>query len=225
MKDHFCSLFAPVGSTGGGVGSGPGGVRPRPGGVRSRERGVHSSLRETALSGSGGLIADPNMRRTDLDALHPVLREAVVELEDRFLAEGLPFRLFEAFRTPQRQKWLFAQGRSRARAWESYHQFGLAVDYVLWVNNAWSWSSTGVYSRYWKRLPQLGGELGLEPLPGEMPHLQVSGLALGDLRGGRYPEGGDDLWRDNLEAAAIGWPGDPAGPALSSLRPQAPPAR
>jgi len=168
------------------------------------------------------------MRRTDLDALHPALREAVVWLQVRFQQESIPFRLFEAYRSSLRQDWLYSQGRSggppgpivtKAKAWESYHQYGLAVDFVLWLEGRWSWSDTGIYKRYWTRLQDLGKEVGLEPLSWEKPHLQVAGLELKNLQKGLYPDGGDEPWMDNLEAAAISWQGSPGAPRLVSPRP------
>lgn len=232
-------LFAPigsggsggVGSGGGGVGSGGGGVGSGGGGIGSGGGGVGSAfaVRSTALNADGGILPDANLRRTDLDALHPVLRDAVVYLTAQFTLDELPFRLFEAFRTPQRQTWLYAQGRTRpgsrvtnAQAWQSYHQYGLAADFVLWINSAWSWSTVGAHRRLWTRLHELGRTVGLEPLSWELPHLQVTGLRLADLRAGQYPDGGDDGWRDNLEAAVIGWTGTPTGPTLSSPRPPVP---
>jgi hypothetical protein len=182
--------------------------------------------------GSGRLafaraIPDPSMRRTDLQALHPIMRESVAELMKSFQAEGLPFRVFEAFRTPERQAWLYEQGRGRptgpvvtnAQAWSSYHQYGLAVDFVLWLNGAWSWSSLGVNAGRWERLHTLGGKVGLEPLQFETPHLQVAGLTIKDLRAGKFPADGAISWRDNLEAAVISWSGVPASPPIAALRP------
>lgn len=200
------------------------GIRPRNGGgIRPTPSGV----RPNALAADMAITpADPSQRRSDLDCLHPVMRDAAIELQQLFEAEGLPFRIFESFRSPQRQAWLYAQGRTRsgqivtrAEPWESYHQYGLAADFVLWLDGRWSWNTLGVNTRRWQRLHSLGRELGLEPLSFEMPHLQVAGLRLADLRAGHFPEGGDDLWHSNLEAAIISWGGNPAAPPLNSLRP------
>ena len=139
-------LYFPVGSGTGGTGSGTGGIGSGTGGIGSGTGGVGSGTpRPTALSADGGLIPDPNSRRTDLDSLHPAMRDSVVHLLTRLDAEQIPFRLFEGFRSPWRQAWLYAQGRTRpgakvtkAKPWESYHQHGLAADFVLWLNNQWS---------------------------------------------------------------------------------------
>jgi len=229
-------LRQPVGSGGGGVGSGPGGGIPSTGGggigssgggIGSGGRVFAAAIRPTALNLDGGVLPDANLRRTDFDALHPAMREAVLHVYRRCADEGIPFRMFEGFRTPQRQAWLYAQGRSRpgakvtnAEPWTSCHQYGLAADFVLWLDNRWSWSTTGGHGRLWSRLHEFGGEAGLEPLSWELPHLQVADLRIADLQAGRYPDSGDDAWRDNLEAAAINWSGSPDGPSIMSARPE-----
>ena len=227
-------LFLPIGSGGtGGVGSGnsggigsgsSGGIPSGPGGIPSGPGGIRSGV--NAWRANESPVPDPNMRRTDLEALHPAMRQSVKQLLEQFAIEQIPFRVFEAFRSPVRQDWLYSQGRKRpgakvtnARPWESYHQYGMAVDFVLWLNEKWSWSTAGIHQSYWKRLHQLGAEVGLEPLSFELPHLQVAGLKLTDLKNGIYPDGEDHLWRDNLEASVITWNGTPAGPRLDSERP------
>ena len=172
-------------------------------------------------------VPDPAMRRTDLEALHPAMRSAAVEVLRRSDAENLGFRVFEAFRGPVRQNWLYQHGRglpktsivTNAPAWSSYHQYGLGVDFVLFINNKWSWETKGDFKKRWDRLHAIGKALGLEPLSFELPHLQVAGLKIANLRAGKFPRGGDDSWRDNLEAAAIGWNGLPAAPPLTTVRP------
>jgi peptidoglycan L-alanyl-D-glutamate endopeptidase CwlK len=57
--------------------------------------------------------------------------------------------------------------------------------------------------------------MNLEPLRFELPHLQVAGLRIADLRAGKFPAGGDELWRDNLEAAAASWAGPPPAPPMA----------
>ncbi len=219
----------------GGVGSGGGGGVGS-GGTRS----VVSDGGGGVVSGVGGgvdsdilglaAIPDPSMRRSDLAALHPIMREAVTELLQSFQNEGLPFRVFEAFRNPLRQAWLYGQGRTRpgsivthGQAWESYHQYGLAVDFVLWLNGTWSWNTLGINASRWDRLHALGTKVGLEPLRFEAPHLQVAGLLIDDLRNGKFPADGDDSWRNNLEATVISWSGKPPSPVMASLRPAIPP--
>lgn len=159
--------------------------------------------------------------RRSLDDLHPRVRLAVQQILSDLAREGLPFEVFEAYRTPQRQHALFKQGSvTRADAWQSYHQYGLAVDLVWKDNNGWSWNTSGGRLALWKRMNEIGRAHGLEPLSWELPHLQLAGIRLADLRAGRYPPGGDESWAEALAAAIESWPaGAPPLPQLGAERP------
>jgi peptidoglycan L-alanyl-D-glutamate endopeptidase CwlK len=140
-------------------------------------------------------------RNFDTACLHPVFRQKTAELLQALSDEAIPFRMFEGFRSPERQQYLYAQGRTRpgaivtkARPGTSYHQYGLAGDFVLFEDGKWSWDVSGERARHWVRLQEIGKQLGLEPLSFELPHLQLAGLKIADLKAGRYPEGGDATW-------------------------------
>jgi peptidoglycan L-alanyl-D-glutamate endopeptidase CwlK len=140
-------------------------------------------------------------RNCDPRYLHPVFRQKAADLLRTLAGEGMPFRLFEGYRTFERQRYLYAQGRTRpgpvvtrARPGMSYHQYGLAGDFVLFENGKWSWDAADERARWWERLRQAGRELGLEPLAFEAPHLQFGGWKIEELMAGRYPEGGDATW-------------------------------
>lgn len=156
----------------------------------------------------------PHARSADVALLHPVFRAAVIDVHNRLTAEGIPFKVFEAFRYPERQADLYAQGRTKpgaivtkARPWTSYHQYGLAVDFVLYENGKWSWETAGAKRKWWQRMQDLGREMGLEALSFELPHLQLAGLKIESLLAGEYPAGGDDSWAENVDAAIRGWRG------------------
>ncbi len=141
------------------------------------------------------------VRNTDPSYLHPLFRAKARELLELLELEGIPFRLFEGYRSPDRQQYLYAQGRTRpgkivtrARPCQSYHQYGLAGDFVLFVNGKWSWETLGASAGHWRRLHEAGKRLGLEPLSFELPHLQAAGLRIADLAASRYPVGGDASW-------------------------------
>lgn len=139
-------------------------------------------------------------RDSDPGSLHPVFRAIFYKLTQRFANEGLPFRLFEGRRSEERQAWLYASGRpqipggregpivTKAAPGLSYHQYGLAGDFVLFIDGKWSWDTSKVNAEKWRRLQELGVELGLEPLSFELPHLQVAGLKIADLKAGRLPQ-------------------------------------
>src|SRR4051812_45865119 len=152
------------------------------------------------------------IRNSDPALLHPVFREKACELLDRLAAENIPFRLFEGFRTPERQQYLYAQGRTRpgpivtkALPWTSYHQYGLAGDFVLQESGVWTWNATGPHRQWWLRLQETGKLVGLEPLSFEMPHLQLAGLRVKDLAAGKYPPGGDATWQTRVDEALASW--------------------
>ena len=168
-------------------------------------------------------MTNQHARNNDLNLLHPVVREAVLKIQKTLNDEGIPFKVFEAYRFPERQADLFAQGRTKpgkivtyAEPWRSYHQYGLAVDFVLFENGQWSWDDGGTKKKCWHRMQELGKNNGLAPLDFEVPHLQISGTSSNALSQGHYPSGGDDLWSE-YSALREGhfhlddWPVDHAG--------------
>lgn len=173
------------------------------------------------------LPAAPSVDARDRDPahLHPVVRDAVGRTLEALNAQGAPFRLFEGYRTPERQAHLFAQGRTRpggkvtnAQAWQSYHQYGLACDLVLFENGAWSWDAAGKKARLWDLMEKVAGEHNLRTLDFERPHVEYAGPRWQDLQLGLgFPENGDDAWLENLTMAASRWKqsgGAPLGPPL-----------
>ncbi len=168
-------------------------------------------------------------RDAERSSLHPLFREKIEAVLAGIAKEGLAFKLFEGFRSPARQNALFGKGRSSpgdvvtyARAWESLHQYGLAADFVLFLDGKWSWDDKGEAASWWKRLGEIAQGAGLERLSFETPHLQLPGANLRELRAGVYPTGGDASWAENLERAILSWsgePGAPPPPMLSSERP------
>lgn len=106
----------------------------------------------------------PLNTKGDINRCHPVARGAFSHLTSR-LAKGFDlqetktwWRPFETYRSPVEQQRLYDSrnetGRmvTKARAWQSAHQYGLAVDYVALMlplnaesTNAerqWSWDSS-----------------------------------------------------------------------------------
>ncbi len=150
-----------------------------------------------------------NGRRTDPNELHPRMRGACEGMLEELKNEDIPFQAFEMYRRPQRQKYLFGKRPrvTKARPWRSFHQYGCAVDFVLRVNNRWSWSQrTELLRIWWARLSDLAPNHGLVGLSFEKPHLQLEGVDMRDLREGIYPGGYDDLWAHTLIEAAERFP-------------------
>ena len=161
--------------------------------------------------------------------LHPSMRARVARVMADIDAAGLPLRVFEAWRSPERQRYLFAQGRTRpgriityARAWESYHQYGLAVDIVGYVDGNWTWNLSDAV---WSRMHAIGASHGLERLGFETPHLQLADLRISDLMDGNWPDGNDTSWFDNLADAISRWDGEPEAPPLQTNEPVRPALR
>lgn len=172
---------------------------------------------------------DVDVKQRDPAQLHPSFRAALAQLLARLAAETLPFRVFEAFRTPERQEWLYAQGRTRAgsvvtnaRAWASFHQYGMAVDLVLFIDGQWSWSSDGPLAAHWERMRELARDVGLRTLSWEEPHVEWP-VTVAEATEAPMLASGDPGWRDNLEAAVARWhrAGGPGGPA--DIAPDRPP--
>ncbi len=164
-------------------------------------------------------LLSPTVRSSDLDYLHPKVRKAIKATLVDMKSEGIEIFVFEAFRSPVRQNFLYAQGRTTpgkivtyARAWRSYHQYGLAADLVFGGPGKWTWNEPKKGA--WKKLHSIGKSHGLAPLDFETPHLQLAGTSSNALAHGQYPSGGDEAWSENLAAAISAWTGDPKAPSL-----------
>lgn len=78
--------------------------------------------------------------------LYPTVRPAFRALaDDLFQAHRLGivkslFLPFQGYRSPVDQEHAFKRGVSKAHAFDSAHQFGLAVDFVAWDHESWSWA-------------------------------------------------------------------------------------
>jgi peptidoglycan L-alanyl-D-glutamate endopeptidase CwlK len=167
-------------------------------------------------------LISPTARNTDLDLLHPVLRDAVTAVQSDLEAAGIPLFVFEAYRSPRRQAFLFAKGRTTpgpkvtfAQPWQSYHQFGLAVDLVFGGPGKWSWEEP--HAGDWKRMHEIAKHHGLMPLDFETPHVQLAGTSSNALREGHFPSDGDETWAENMAAACAHWDSTPAAPPAPTI--------
>ena len=119
---------------------------------------------------------DLESRIARMDMLHPIgaaqflklqklLMRAYEEKKTRTL-----FVPFETWRTPHRQKMLLEVAKTtKAGPWQSSHQYGLAVDFVPWVDNEWSWELT----EDWDFLDQAAKGVGLSrPISWDRPHIE-----------------------------------------------------
>jgi len=86
------------------------------------------------------------VRYSGWELCHPLAVKAFRSLESDLASasvydgRGYQFRVFETYRTPQRQRLMIESGTSRARMFQSAHQVGLAVDFVPWnESKKWHW--------------------------------------------------------------------------------------
>lgn len=113
------------------------------------------------------------------DHLHPKARERFrllgMKLTDLYQS-GLvltDFRPFEGYRSVERQRQLFGQrpAVTKADAWQSAHNYGLAVDFVPWVDGKWTWLPADHPD--WRILRQQAELRGLDnSLDWDRPHVE-----------------------------------------------------
>ncbi|MFA3916686.1 glycosyl hydrolase 108 family protein [Ruegeria hyattellae] len=170
-------------------------------------------------------------RDSDTSRLHPAIRKKVAAIQKQLHSEKIPFEVFEAFRTPERQAILFAK-RPKVTwvgPWGSIHQYGLAVDFVLKIDGNWSWDDSGPEAKFWDRMHEIAQKNGMTPLFNkkgkliEKPHIQLVGVSASELRKGKYPDGGDEIWAEHLSDLIDNWEGPGTAPPPPDLAPDRPP--
>lgn len=92
---------------------------------------------------------------------------------------GYPILVTEAYRGPARQNYLFEQGRTRegkrvtdAKAWESFHQYGLAVDLAFLNGRKPYWPDPK--DSLWERVHQIFERFSFEDISRERAHVQIT---------------------------------------------------
>lgn len=109
-------------------------------------------------------------------SLHPKAREVFALLTHR-LEQGYRagatktlFKPFEGYRSPERQDYLFTvEKTTRARGWQSAHNYGLAVDFVAYNDGSWSWEG----SEDWDFLREAATNCGLMcTISWDRPHVE-----------------------------------------------------
>lgn len=173
-------------------------------------------------------LYNPTARSVDHSILHPAFRSALSVLVEDLAQSEIPLFVFEAFRTPVRQKYLYAQGRTvphtkivtYAKPWGSYHQYGLAVDMVFGGPGKWTWDEPK--KGMWAKYHVLAKKHGLMPLDFETPHVQMAGLSSNALKEGFYPGGGDETWAENLAGVIAVWTGEEDAPPPPAIFERAP---
>ncbi len=141
---------------------------------------------------------DPLKISRDLDLCAPYFKSSVQKALAECAGLGYMLSTFEAFRTPERQDWLFEQGRGRegkivtkSRGWESWHQYGLAIDGAFWIGGKWTWDGP------WDKVAPILFSHGLDSLaPFEQAHFQITGgLTIKEARQITQKSGLQSLWQ------------------------------
>lgn len=111
----------------------------------------------------------------DLDLLAPFFRDRAADAIGAANDAGYQIRIFEGFRTPQRQTSLLKNSESGKQvvttkgAWQSWHQYGLAFD-IAYFTKDWTWKGD------FEKPAHILTNHGLEWIPEfEQGHFQLTG--------------------------------------------------
>ncbi len=138
--------------------------------------------------------------------LHPLVAEKVEILKQRTAEKGITITITDDYRSIEEQDKLYDKGRetpgnvvTHLEGGESYHNFGLAVDFALQLENGdviWDteYDGNGNGQSDWFEVAEIAKELGFEwggDWHGfkDYPHLQMDfGLTINDLQEGKLPK-------------------------------------
>ncbi|MCA0971944.1 M15 family metallopeptidase [Halobacillus litoralis] len=138
--------------------------------------------------------------------LHPLVEKYKDDLVAQAEQKGIDVVITEGHRTEERQKKLYAQGRSTegnivtyAKAGESYHNYGLAIDFALRTEGGdvvWDTQrdDNGNGKADWLEVARIAKDMGFEwggdwTNFKDYPHLQMDfGLTIRDLKRGERPQ-------------------------------------
>ncbi|WP_062513910.1 M15 family metallopeptidase [Halobacillus sp. KGW1] len=132
----------------------------------------------------------------NMGAVHPALKDKVRYIIHRAYIEGINVQISSGYRSNAEQTRLYNQGRStsgnivtNAKAGQSVHNYGLAVDYFL-TNTSGS-SAVWTVNRDWRRVAQIAKSLGFTwggdwSSFKDYPHIDLSGgYGWRDLKAGK----------------------------------------
>lgn len=125
-------------------------------------------------------MLDPTKPNRDLLLLSPWFK-ARVDVGLRMIADlGIKMAVFEGYRTPQRSDYLYEQGRTRegkiitkAKAWQSPHNWGLAVDIIFFDGKTWDWKQAKDFTKPVAVMKSLGFTTGADWA--DYPHFEIMG--------------------------------------------------
>lgn len=126
-------------------------------------------------------------RQTGLAYCHPEFASRALKLHENLIrlyeagTTQFRFEIFETVRSSDRQDYLFGEGVSKARAWQSPHNYGLAADFVphltqaeaeaLGVRPGWHWPEAS--DKCWIVLAKQAAKAGLViPIRWDKAHVE-----------------------------------------------------
>lgn len=142
---------------------------------------------------------------TEASELHPVVEQAKNELVDQASEIDIDVMITDDVRSKERQDELYARGRStkgtivtHAQGGESYHNYGLAIDYAIKDNNdnvIWDihYDGNDNGESDWFEVAEIAKDIGFEwggdwQHFKDYPHLQMTfGLSIDELQKGYRP--------------------------------------
>ncbi|GAC14187.1 M15 family metallopeptidase domain-containing protein [Aliiglaciecola lipolytica] len=139
---------------------------------------------------------------TDLNHLHPVVRDKVKNVIASLERHNIPLKLLEGYRSPVRQEELHNQGATEP-PWKSPLQYGLGC--VFAIDEEASQDQRADASEWWNQLSQFAEAAELEVSNVEKSQLISPRIDVKKLFKGHYPEGGDESWAKNLEVHITYW--------------------
>lgn len=141
------------------------------------------------------------LRISSLDTLAPIVESLAKLALDEANDLGYQVKPFETYRSPSRQNTLYAQGRTaagkivtKAKAWQSFHQYGSAIDVVFFIDGRWSWDE----HLPWDKLAHVFENYNFTTLDFEKPHFELTGGYSWQQAYNLVKKGGMDAWYDAL---------------------------
>ncbi|WP_371925977.1 M15 family metallopeptidase [Halobacillus sp. A5] len=140
------------------------------------------------------------------DELHPTVEDKKNQLIEEAADEGIDVVITDEVRSIEEQDEIYERGRSRegdivtnAEGGESYHNYGLAVDFALRTeegNLSWNTERDGNQNGQadWEEAAEIAKSLGFEwggdwESFRDYPHLQMDfGLSVRELQNGKRPK-------------------------------------
>ena len=131
----------------------------------------------------------------DIKDLHPFVAAKAVAFVASCRSVGIDILITSTLRDMESQAALYAQGRTapgkvvtNAKAGQSFHNYGMAFDFVPIVNGKAAWDDTKLFERCGRIAESVGLEwAGRWKSFKELAHCQAPGLKLAELQAGKRP--------------------------------------